>query len=143
MVVHVEDPAPCAVEAKIWRECLKDFDYGPDRPKGACERQRTGYYSCIKEWTSRTQKKEYSYKNFETVKECAHETEKLHHCMMMSMFEVSRCQHEMTLLKRCSAIHDKSVRAALEGDPAIQNLEKDIDSATGLKRVWFKVIGKL
>lgn len=139
----VEDPAPCAVEATLWRECLKEFDYGPDRPKGACESQRDRYYSCIKSWTTRTQGSSYSYKKYEMTKECSHEAEKLHQCMMINMFEVSRCQQDMALLKRCAAKHDPEVRRSLQGDPAVAELESSVDNATGLRWVWYKMIGKL
>ncbi|EPY32272.1 hypothetical protein STCU_01937 [Strigomonas culicis] len=143
MPTIVEDPAPCAVEAALWRVCLKEYDYGPDRPKGACELQRGKYYGCLKEWTNRTQEKQYSYKNFEMTSQCAHEAEKLHQCMMMNMFEVSHCQKDMTVLKRCAAAHDPEVRRSLADDPAIKDLENSVDNATGVRRLWYKAIGKL
>ncbi|CAC9497827.1 hypothetical protein conserved [Leishmania donovani] len=138
-----EDSAPCAVPSKLWRECLKQYDYGPDRPKGACEAHRTKFYDCVKDWTARTQHKSYSYTQFELPKSCGHEAEKLHQCMMMNMFEVSHCQRDMAVLKRCAARADPEVRKYLQDDEAIADLENDIEEATGLKRLWYKAIGKL
>ncbi|KAG5476549.1 hypothetical protein LSCM1_04264 [Leishmania martiniquensis] len=138
-----EDSAPCAIPSKLWRECLKEYDYGPDRPKGACEAQRTKFYACVKEWVARTQNKSYSYKNYELPKSCSHEAEKLHQCMMMNMFEVSHCQRDMAVLKRCAARADPEVRKYLHDDEAIVGLENDIEEAAGLKRLWYKAIGKL
>lgn len=138
-----QDPAPCAIPSRLWRECLKEYDYGPDRPKGACESQRTRFYDCVKDWTARTQSKQYSYTQFELPKACGHEAEKLHQCMMMNMFEVSHCQRDMAVLKRCAARADPEVRKYLQGDDAIADLDKDIEEATGLKRLWYKAIGKL
>ncbi|CAG9576578.1 conserved hypothetical protein [Leishmania major strain Friedlin] len=138
-----DDSAPCAVPSTLWRECLKQYDYGPDRPKGACEAHRTKFYDCVKDWTARTQHKSYSYTQFELPKSCGHEAEKLHQCMMMNMFEVGHCQRDMAVLKRCAARVDPEVRKYLQDDEAIADLENDIDEATGLKRLWYKVIGKL
>ncbi|PBJ74841.1 hypothetical protein BCY84_12210 [Trypanosoma cruzi cruzi] len=140
MPMHVPDPAPCAVESTLWRSCLKEFDYGPDRPKGACEKQRAGYYACIRAWRER-QNEVYDYNRFNLVKECAKEAEKLHQCMMVNMFEASRCQETMTQLKRCAARHDPEVRRALADDPALIILEEE--EPQGIKRLWYRAIGKL
>lgn len=138
------DTAPlCAVESVLWRECLKNYDYSPDKPQSACETQRGGYYACIKNWRETSEKKPYDPKDFELSPECRHEAEKLHNCMMYSMFEVSKCRKEMALLKRCAARKDPEVRQYLEGDPAIENLESSIDDSTGWTRIWYKAIGKL
>lgn len=137
------EATPCAVESKLWRECLKQYDYGPDRPKGACESHRTQFYACMKTWTMETQQKPYSYTQFQLPQSCGHEAEKLHECMMMNMFEVSHCQRDMTLLKRCAAQHDPEARKYLEGDPAIANLAKSADNATGWRYLWYRAIGKV
>ncbi|EAN89605.1 hypothetical protein TcCL_NonESM05645 [Trypanosoma cruzi] len=141
MPMHVPDPAPCAVESTLWRSCLKEFDYGPDRPKGACEKQRAGYYACIKAWRER-QNEVYDYNRFNLVKECAKEAEKLHQCMMVNMFEASRCQETMTQLKRCAARHDPEVRRALADDPTLIMSEEE-EEPQGIKRLWYRAIGKL
>ncbi|ORC92795.1 uncharacterized protein TM35_000021210 [Trypanosoma theileri] len=142
MPTEVQDPAPCAVEATLWRSCLKGFDYSPDRPQGACEHQRVGYYSCIKDWNIR-QKGQYDYSQYNLVKECAGEAEKLHQCMMVSMFEVSGCQQAMAQLKRCAARHDPAIRKALAGDPALDSITNLDDEPQGIKRLWYRAIGKL
>lgn len=142
-MASASESAPCAVHSKLWRECLKEYDYGPDRPKGACESQREKFYGCVKGWTAHTQKTKYSYAQFELPKSCGHEAEKLHQCMMINMFEVSHCQRDMAVLKRCAARNDPEVRRYLEGDEAIAGLENDVEEATGLKRLWYKAIGKL
>ncbi|KEG11377.1 hypothetical protein DQ04_02681000 [Trypanosoma grayi] len=141
MPTHVPDPAPCAVEATLWRSCLKEFDYGPDRPKGACEKQRVGYYNCIKGWSQR-QKDAYDYAKFNLVDACAQQAEKLHQCMMVSMFEVSSCQEPMAQLKRCAARHDPEVARTLQGDPAL-NTPEEANEPQGIKRLWYRAIGKL
>ncbi|RNF12340.1 hypothetical protein TraAM80_00351 [Trypanosoma rangeli] len=139
MPTHVPDPAPCAVEATLWRSCLKEFDYSPDHPEGACQKQRVGYYNCIKGWKER-QNEAYDYSRFNLVKECAKEAERLHQCMMVNMFEASRCQEAMTHLKRCAARYDPEVRKALADDPALSALD---DEPEGIKRLWYRAIGKL
>ncbi|KAG8343460.1 hypothetical protein ERJ75_000244200 [Trypanosoma vivax] len=141
MAAHASDPAPCALEAALWRSCLKEFQYGPDRPKGACEKERVGYYSCIKEWSvleSPTQP--YNSRKFNLVPECAREAEQLHHCMMTGMFEVGNCAEAMARLKRCGARHDTAIKHALEADPSAQLVEND---PQGLQRLWYRAIGKL
>ncbi|CBH13957.1 hypothetical protein, conserved [Trypanosoma brucei gambiense DAL972] len=140
MSVPVVDPAPCAVEATLWRSCLKEFDYGPDRPKGACENQRLGYYSCIKDWTAKQGEGLYDYRKFNLIGACAGEAEKLHQCMMVGMFEISNCKEPMAELKRCGARHDVAVRQALEGDSALQAVDEE---PQGIKRMWYHAIGKL
>ncbi|EPY38001.1 hypothetical protein AGDE_05932 [Angomonas deanei] len=132
------ESSPCEIESTLWRECLKQFDYGPDRPKNACEGQRNKYYGCIKTWTKETQQREYSYKDYELSEECSHEADRLHQCMMINMFEVSRCQNEMTLLKRCGAKHHPEIQKALTGDVALHNLENSVDASTGWRRLWYK-----
>lgn len=157
MSTAVESTQPCAVEAKLWRECLKEFDYSPDRPKGACEGQRVQFYSCIKGWRTRTaapadaskagtsasSTPRAHYRDFQLAEECAFDGEQLHNCMMVNAFEVSKCQPQMTLLKRCSAKHDTEARRYLSDDPAIAEFEIQVDNATGLRRIWYKAIGKL
>nr|CCC92627.1 conserved hypothetical protein [Trypanosoma congolense IL3000] len=140
MLLQNKDGAPCAVEATLWRSCLKDFDYGPDRPKGACDTQRLGYYACIKDWTSRQQQEKYNYTKFNLVDACVEEAEKLHQCMMTGMFEISNCKEAMAQLKRCGARHDVAVKRALEGDPALDTAEEEPE---GIKRLWYRAIGRL
>lgn len=139
----VDDLSPCAVEAKLWRECLKTFDYGPDRKQDACAAQRDGFYTCLKSWTSRTQDRPYDHRQFELSKDCARESEKLHQCMMMNMFDVSQCQREMTWLKKCAAKNDVHVQRSLADDPVLAQLDSDIDNASGVRWLFYKAIGKL
>ena len=142
----VEDQdAPCNVEAVLWRECLKTFDYSPERPKSACELQRGNYYKCIKQWKQRTTGAPYDPSTFFLHAKCSNESEKLHQCMMMSMFEVSGCTGPMLALKACGYEHDASIREALSEDVdvlrAVEERQKKANSG-GLRKVWGKILGK-
>ena len=142
--------SPCEVEAGTWRECLKVFEYGPDRPKSACNDQRVRYYRCINAWRAKEQGppilSPIAASGFQIPPKCAGKAEKLHHCMMMSMFEAEKCVDASLQLKICVAAVDPFVRSALDDDERVAaSLEKwnETKEPAGLTRWWYKVIGKL
>lgn len=145
MPVVEEQNAPCNVESVLWRECLKTFDYSPERPKSACETQRGQYYKCIKQWKQRTTGTPYDPSTFYLNPKCSNESEKLHQCMMMSMFEVSGCQGPMLALKACGYENDPSIREALSEDADVLRAVEDRrrkGSRGGLSKLWDKMLGK-
>lgn len=138
----VQSDAPCGVDASLWRECLKTFDYSPERPQGACEKQRGAYYSCIKDWKLKTTGEKYQAKDFYTHPKCKHEAETFHNCMMMRMFEVSNCKDSMVAFKACGARNDPSIAQALSDDAEVQEYLRQQREHTGLSLWWKKAIGK-
>ena len=145
----VDPNAPCQSESVMWRECLKIYDYGPEKPEKDCEKERGRYYTCIKSWrTETTGKKADAARDFTMHPDCAGYSQNLHNCMMINMFEMNKCTNEMTLLRMCGARFDKSIAAALEDDVknrwvVLPKVEETPEDSTGLKRVWNKVIGKI
>ena len=138
--------APCELDAKLWRECLKAFDYGPDRKKGACDTQRYRYYDCLKDW-NKTSGHEYDYKKFQVHESCSPQALELHECMKVSTFDVERCQPQLLKLKTCSARHDPYVRSALaENEEVALVLQKEPAAVIGgksrLGQAWNFVTGK-
>jgi hypothetical protein len=140
-----EQKAPCGVEAMVWRECLKGFDYGPDRKKGACDTQRFKYYDCIKRWND-VEGHPYDPKKFQVPDACSPQALELHDCMKISMFDISRCQPQALRLKTCSARHDPLVMAALVENEEVQEMlkqEKEKAKALStLDRLWSIIVGK-
>ena len=71
----------------------------------------------------------------------------LHNCMMISLFEAAKCRDEMLNLRICASKFDKSIARALEEDVQMGRVsltfEDDPDEATGIKRMWYKFIGKV
>lgn len=135
-----EEASVCKVEANVWRECLKRYDYGPERPKGECDKQRDHYYSCLKAWKSSRGEK-YNYRDYDTVPQCVRQSQRFHECMMYAMFEVNKCREFMLELKRCAARYDPEIRAILSDDPSVR--VPVVEEVTGVRRLWFKLIGKL
>lgn len=137
--------APCGSEAMVWRECLKGFDYGPDRKKGACDTQRFKYYDCIKRWNE-VEGHPYDPKRFQVPDACSAEALDLHDCMKICMFDISRCQQQSLRLKVCSARHDPLVKNALTENEEVQELLTQQDSApkalSAVQRIWSVIIGK-
>lgn len=149
MPILVTDDAPCSLDATLWRECLKTFDYGPDKPQSACEKQRHSYYQCIKQW--RSSKAEapgsaaapYKSSDFYTTPKCARQAEKLHVCMMTGMFEMANCREPMLELKACGYRNDPQVRQALaDDDELLQYMSKMQQEDSTVKQWWNKVMGK-
>ena len=163
---------PCRSETLMWRECLKGFDYGPERPDAECNRERVRYYACMKEWrTTQDPKKAAAVPDTSNnvVKgsihpstapttgaaafhatmpgDCTRFSNALHNCMMISAFEAAKCRDEMLHLRVCASKYDKSVARALEEDVqmgrVVLKFDNDPDDSTGIKRVWNKIIGKI
>ena len=137
--------APCELDAKLWRECLKEFSYGPDRPKGACDTERFRYYDCIKAW-SKEQGATYDQKHFQVHDACAAEALSLHDCMKVSMFDIDRCLPQSLKLKVCSAKHDPLVRSALHENEevmtALAKEQRSLRPSSRLEQLWGLVQGK-
>jgi hypothetical protein len=136
--IAASDQAPCALDASLWRECLKTFDYSPDKPKEACERQRASYYTCMKDWRSKSGTS-YSAKDFYTTPKCSKEAETFHSCMMSGMFEIANCRRAMLKLKACGYRNDENVRRALSDDEVLAFVAAE---DANKRRRWFdKLIG--
>lgn len=117
--------APCAKLALVWRQCLKEDDYSPDRDFSKCDSQREGYYTCLNAWRA-TQGAPPVAKtaDFEVHPKCAQYSARLETCMKMSMFQVSECQQEMGQLRKCAATHDSNVREALKYEADAQPVKR-------------------
>ncbi len=146
-MVTASDAPPCAAEAKLWRECLKKFDYGPDRKKGACDTDRFRYYDCIKDWSNKGGHP-YDPKKFQVADACAAEALELHDCMKITMFDVERCLPQTLKLKVCSAKQDPMIMASLRENEEVQEAlrnEKVLGlkaAKTKLERMWDVITGK-
>ncbi|CUG90831.1 Hypothetical protein, putative [Bodo saltans] len=132
--------APCALDASLWRECLKTFDYSPEKPQGACEKQRGSYYACMKDWRGKTGVA-YSAKDFQTTDKCSKEAETFHTCMMSGMFEIANCKSAMLRLKACGYRNDESIRKALADDEEVLAYVAQQDLKQR-RHWWDKIIGK-
>jgi hypothetical protein len=127
----------------MWRECLKNFDYGPERPEAECNRERVRYYACTREWrtkqepqanpsaagtaapspvkgslhpsTAPTGGSNLAF-NATMPGDCTTYSNALHNCMMIGAFEAAKCRDEMLLLRVCASKFDKSIARALEED---------------------------
>jgi hypothetical protein len=133
--------APCSLDATLWRECLKTFDYSPDKPKGACEKQRGSYYSCMKDWRGKSGAAAYSTKDFQTTDQCRKEAETFHTCMMSGMFEIANCKQAMLRFKACGYRNDEQVRKALADDEEVLAFMAQ-EETKQRRRWWDKLIGK-
>lgn len=138
--VLAPNEAPCAVDATLWRECLKTFDYSPERPKGACEKQRGSYYTCMKDWRQKSGTP-YDAKDFHTTEKCSREAETFHTCMMSGMFDIANCRMAMLKLKACGYRNDETIRRALADDAEVVAFVEQQD-AQQRRRWWDKLIGK-
>lgn len=140
---------PCKAESTMWRECLKIYDYGPEKPEKECEKERGRYYSCVKEWrVKETGQTAPAGKEFMIGRDCSGLAQSLHNCMMINMFETGKCQKEMLELRICTAKHDKSVAATLEEDVkngwvTLPKKNANPEDSTGITRIWYKLIGKI
>eukprot|EP00758_Cryptobia_borreli_P006923 Tbor_TRINITY_DN5222_c0_g3::TRINITY_DN5222_c0_g3_i1::g.16361::m.16361 len=143
--------SPCRLESLMWRECLKLYNYGPEKPETACEKERVRYYACQKSW--RETLPDAQPVSFTLPPACHAQSNALHNCMMINMFEVAKCQTEMTALRVCVGSCNPEVEAALMDDIISgkcksgviirDKLISDPDDATGWLRVWYKLIGKV
>eukprot|EP00744_Colponema_vietnamica_P033165 GILI01054342.1.p1 GENE.GILI01054342.1~~GILI01054342.1.p1 ORF type:complete len:153 (+),score=28.57 GILI01054342.1:50-508(+) len=148
-VTNVADPtAPCKTESVMWRECLKTYDYGPEKPEKECEKERGRYYSCIRDWRTNQGLKYEAGKEFVLPTTCSGFAQNLHNCMMINMFEMQKCTSEMAKLRVCVAKFDPEVARNLEEDVkqgyvVLPSSDTSIEASTGIRRIWNKIIGKL
>jgi len=101
MASTVASSSPCASEASTWRECLKGFDYSPDRQVGACGPSRDEYYSCIRLFRISQGVNPDVETAYKLPKECVKPSEELHECMMTNAHMVAKCRSKMDTLTKC------------------------------------------
>jgi hypothetical protein len=124
--------SPCADESFVWRQCLKEDNYSPDRNFKKCEAKRSAFYSCLAEWRTTEGVKAAEVQRDENfVPECQGYAAKLHGCMKLRRFVIDECAVEMDDLKKCTAEHDPAVRQAL-------GLHRDVSG----KSWWKRVLGR-
>ena len=104
--------SPCDNEAFVWRSCLKQDDYNPDRDHTLCDKKKDAFHVCMQKW--RSLNPSLPGETFGLAAECSGFSEKLHACMKLKLFQVEQCTDEMARLKECSLLHDPAVQQALK-----------------------------
>lgn len=107
---------PCEKEAFVWRECMKEFDYMPDKNISKCDDPRKTYYACINDWRRQSvadKSVPAAPATFTIPRDCVGVSEKLRQCMEIYMFNTEHCTSEMTNLQRCVAKFDPYVAAVV------------------------------
>uniref|UniRef100_A0A7S1MEU3 CHCH domain-containing protein n=1 Tax=Neobodo designis TaxID=312471 RepID=A0A7S1MEU3_NEODS len=104
--------SPCRDEAALWRRCLKEDDYSPDRNLKKCDGFRDTYYSCLSSWREQDGKQAPPADGFPP--ECSQFAARLQGCMAANQYVVEPCREEMDQLNQCTAKYDPNVQQALK-----------------------------
>ena len=123
------ETSPCKQEAFVWRHCLKEDDYSPDRNLAKCQGFRDAYYSCLSDWRVKEGVSDSQRDTF--VAQCTGYTSRLQACMQANQFQLEQCRKEMDELSVCTAEHDPQVRQARQHELNITQTEG--------KKPWWRV----
>jgi hypothetical protein len=130
------DRPPCETEAFIWRECMKEFDYMPDKGVKRCDDPRIAYFACMNTWRQSDAAKAdaaklqaHSNTAFGMPRDCVGFSEKLRQCMEMNMFNTEHCKLEMHELQHCVAKYDPYVAAVVADDEQVAKRKRLVELA--------------